>query len=103
MQIFIFQVEFLQWISFFLFVDTIFLTSLKLSLLELFLTRNGRGCFYVGFYSLCSPKAGETVYVSSACGGVVQLVGQFAKMMGCYVVGSASTEEKVFSYFSCGF
>ncbi|XP_034907219.1 NADP-dependent alkenal double bond reductase P2 [Populus alba] len=50
---------------------------------------------YVGFYSLCSPKAGETVYVSSACGGVVQLVGQFAKMMGCYVVGSASTEEKV--------
>ncbi|KAG6760019.1 hypothetical protein POTOM_036518 [Populus tomentosa] len=44
---------------------------------------------------LCSPKAGETVYVSSACGGVVQLVGQFAKMMGCYVVGSASTEEKV--------
>ncbi|KAJ6324980.1 hypothetical protein OIU76_012129 [Salix suchowensis] len=50
---------------------------------------------YVGFYNLCSPKAGETVYVSSACGGVGQLVGQFAKMMGCYVVGSASTEEKV--------
>ncbi|KAJ6432393.1 hypothetical protein OIU84_019604 [Salix udensis] len=50
---------------------------------------------YVGFYNLCSPKAGDTVYVSSACGGVGQLVGQFAKMMGCYVVGSASTEEKV--------
>ncbi|KAM1262000.1 hypothetical protein ACFX13_027885 [Malus domestica] len=28
-------------------------------------------------------------------GGVGQLVGQFAKMIGCYVVGSASTKEKV--------
>ncbi|OMO50187.1 Alcohol dehydrogenase superfamily, zinc-type [Corchorus capsularis] len=50
---------------------------------------------YVGFYNLCSPKAGETVYVSSASGGVGQLVGQFAKMMGCYVIGSAGTKLKV--------
>lgn len=50
---------------------------------------------YVGFHELCSPKEGEVVYVSSAAGGVGQLVGQFAKMMGCYVVGSASTDEKV--------
>ncbi|KAJ8762812.1 hypothetical protein K2173_022941 [Erythroxylum novogranatense] len=50
---------------------------------------------YIGFVHLCSPKAGETVYVSTASGGVGQLVGQFAKMMGCYVVGSVSTEEKV--------
>ncbi|KAB5538610.1 hypothetical protein DKX38_016143 [Salix brachista] len=57
--------------------------------------RTGGIAAYVGFYILCSPKAGDTVYVSSACGGVGQLVGQFAKMMGCYVVGSASTEEKV--------
>ncbi|XP_021289462.1 2-alkenal reductase (NADP(+)-dependent)-like [Herrania umbratica] len=50
---------------------------------------------YVGFFNLCSPKEGETVFVSTASGGVGQLVGQFAKMMGCYVVGSTSTKEKV--------
>ncbi|XWS42992.1 hypothetical protein CRYUN_Cryun16bG0062000 [Craigia yunnanensis] len=50
---------------------------------------------YVGFYNLCCPKKGESVYVSTAAGEVGQLVGQFAKMMGCYVVGSASTKEKV--------
>ncbi|KAG7555550.1 Alcohol dehydrogenase C-terminal [Arabidopsis suecica] len=50
---------------------------------------------YAGFYEVCSPKKGETVYVSAASGAVGQLVGQFAKMMGCYVVGSAGTKEKV--------
>lgn len=50
---------------------------------------------YVGFFNLCCPKKGETVFVSTAAGGVGQLVGQFAKMMGCYVVGSASTKQKV--------
>jgi 2-alkenal reductase len=50
---------------------------------------------YAGFYEVCSPKEGETVYVSAASGAVGQLVGQFAKMMGCYVVGSAGSTEKV--------
>lgn len=50
---------------------------------------------YVGFHELCSPKKGETVYVSAASGAVGQLVGQFAKLMGCYVVGSAGSKEKV--------
>ncbi|KAL7143469.1 hypothetical protein ABFS83_08G193100 [Erythranthe nasuta] len=50
---------------------------------------------YVGWNEICSPKRGESVYVSSAAGGVGHLVGQFAKMMGCYVVGSTSTNEKV--------
>ncbi|XP_065008673.1 2-alkenal reductase (NADP(+)-dependent)-like [Musa acuminata AAA Group] len=50
---------------------------------------------YVGFHEICSPKKGETVYVSAASGAVGQLVGQFAKLMGCYVVGSAGTKEKV--------
>ncbi|CAL9026842.1 unnamed protein product [Prunus brigantina] len=51
---------------------------------------------YAGFHKICYPKEGDCVYVSSASGGVGQLVGQFAKLMGCYVVvGSASTEEKV--------
>lgn len=50
---------------------------------------------YVGFYNICAPKKGEYVFVSAACGAVGQLVGQFAKMSGCYVVGSTGTHEKV--------
>lgn len=50
---------------------------------------------YVGFYEICSPKKGEYVFISSALGGVGQLVGQLAKLMGCYVVGSAGSKEKV--------
>ena len=50
---------------------------------------------YVGFYELCSPKKGEYVFVSSAFGAVGQLVGQLAKLMRCYVVGSAGSKEKV--------
>lgn len=50
---------------------------------------------YVGLYEYCSPKEGERVFISAAAGAVGQLVGQFAKLMGCYVVGSAGTKEKV--------
>ncbi|XVF65883.1 hypothetical protein PTKIN_Ptkin09bG0286700 [Pterospermum kingtungense] len=50
---------------------------------------------YAGFYEVCSPKKGEYVFVSAASGAVGQLVGQFAKLMGCYVVGSAGSKEKV--------
>ncbi|CAA7404564.1 unnamed protein product [Spirodela intermedia] len=50
---------------------------------------------YAGFYEVCSPKKGERVFVSAACGAVGQLVGQLAKLHGCYVVGSAGTKQKV--------
>ncbi|KAH9315085.1 hypothetical protein KI387_023712, partial [Taxus chinensis] len=50
---------------------------------------------YAGFFEVCSPKKGEHVFVSAASGAVGQLVGQFAKLMGCYVVGSAGSKEKV--------
>ncbi|XP_049404601.1 2-alkenal reductase (NADP(+)-dependent)-like [Solanum stenotomum] len=50
---------------------------------------------YAGFNEVCSPKKGETVFVSAASGAVGQLVGQFAKMLGCYVVGSAGNKQKV--------
>ena len=54
---------------------------------------------YVGFYELCAPKEGDRVFISAASGAVGQLVGQFAKLSGCYVVGSAGTPEKVISRF----
>ena len=61
---------------------------------------------WAGFYEICAPKKGEYVYISAASGAVGQLVGQFAKLLGCYVVGSAGTKEKVkpilllqFNYF----
>ncbi|XP_024990358.1 2-alkenal reductase (NADP(+)-dependent)-like isoform X2 [Cynara cardunculus var. scolymus] len=50
---------------------------------------------YVGFYEVCDPKKGDYVYVSAASGAVGQLVGQLAKLHGCYVVGSAGTSKKV--------
>ncbi|KAG2713617.1 hypothetical protein I3843_04G176500 [Carya illinoinensis] len=50
---------------------------------------------FAGFYEICSPKKGEYVFISAASGAVGQLVGQFAKLMGCYVVGSAGSKEKV--------
>ena len=50
---------------------------------------------YVGFYDFCAPKKGENVFISSAFGAVGQLVGQLAKLMRCYVVGSAASKEKV--------
>ncbi|KAI0508169.1 hypothetical protein KFK09_014303 [Dendrobium nobile] len=50
---------------------------------------------YIGFFEICKPKKGEYVFISAASGAVGQLVGQFAKLMGCYVVGSAGSDEKV--------
>lgn len=50
---------------------------------------------YAGFHEICKPKKGDTVFVSAASGAVGQLVGQFAKLYGCYVVGSAGSIEKV--------
>ncbi|KAB1218167.1 2-alkenal reductase (NADP(+)-dependent) [Morella rubra] len=50
---------------------------------------------YAGFYEICSPKKGENVFISAASGAVGQLVGQFAKLLGCYVVGSAGSKDKV--------
>ncbi|XP_070668728.1 uncharacterized protein [Malus domestica] len=50
---------------------------------------------YTGFLTICSPEQGERVFVSAASGAVGQLLGQFAKLLGCYVVGTAGSKEKV--------
>ncbi|OAP16045.1 hypothetical protein AXX17_AT1G59200 [Arabidopsis thaliana] len=50
---------------------------------------------YAGFNEICCPKKGDSVFVSAACGAVGQLVGQLAKLHGCYVVGSAGSKQKV--------
>lgn len=49
---------------------------------------------YAGLVVQCAPRAGETVAVSAASGGVGQVVGQIAKILGCRVVGIAGTREK---------
>lgn len=41
---------------------------------------------YIGFLEICYPEKGENVFASAASGTVGQLVGQFAKPVGCYVV-----------------
>ena len=50
---------------------------------------------YAGFYEVGKPKKGDFVFVSAASGAVGQVVGQLAKIAGCYVVGSAGSDEKV--------
>ncbi|KAF9392859.1 Prostaglandin reductase 1 [Podila verticillata] len=46
-------------------------------------------------HSLGNPKAGETIYISSAAGTLGQLTGQLAKRKGLRVIGSAGSDEKV--------
>lgn len=49
---------------------------------------------YVGMMDIGAPKAGDTVLVSGAAGGVGSIAGQLAKIAGCRVIGLASTPEK---------
>jgi NADPH-dependent curcumin reductase CurA len=50
---------------------------------------------YLGFFDICLPKPGETVFVTGAAGAVGSLVGQLAKIAGCKVIGSVGNSEKV--------
>jgi len=50
---------------------------------------------YVGLLDIGKPKQGDTVFVSAASGAVGSVVCQIAKLKGCYVVGSAGSDEKI--------
>ena len=50
---------------------------------------------YFGFLDVCEPRPGDIVVVSAASGAVGQVVGQIAKIMGCTVIGTAGSDEKI--------
>jgi len=50
---------------------------------------------YFGISEVCRPRAGDTVVVSTAAGGVGSAAGQIARREGCRVVGIAGGAEKV--------
>ncbi len=50
---------------------------------------------YVGLFKICNLREKQdTVFVSSAAGGVGSVVCQLAKIKGCQVVGSCGSDEK---------
>ena len=50
---------------------------------------------YFGLLEIGKPIVGETLVVSAASGAVGAIVGQLGKMMGCRVIGTAGTNQKV--------
>lgn len=50
---------------------------------------------WVGLKVIGACKPGEAVLVSAASGAVGSVVGQIARNLGCHVVGSAGSDEKV--------
>jgi NADPH-dependent curcumin reductase CurA len=54
--------------------------------------------------NLVGVKAGDLIYISGAGGAVGNVSGQLAKVLGCRVIGSAGSMEKVFFLWDeCGF
>ena len=50
---------------------------------------------YAGLFGVAGLQAGETVFISGAAGAVGSLAGQFARLRGATVVGSAGSPDKV--------
>lgn len=49
----------------------------------------------IGLSESARIKAGETVLITAAAGGLGHLAAQWAKLKGCRVIALTSTEEKV--------
>jgi NADPH-dependent curcumin reductase CurA len=49
---------------------------------------------YLSLFSICKPRPGETVLISSAGSSVGTLVAQMCQNIGCRTVGIVSTDEK---------
>lgn len=49
---------------------------------------------YAGLLDLGEPKAGDTLVVSAATGGVGSMVGQIGRIKGCRVIGIAGSDTK---------
>jgi len=58
---------------------------------------------YHGFFDICLPKAGDTIFVTGAAGAVGTLVGQLAKLASCTVIGSVGSQEKAKLCTSLGY
>ncbi|MCU1591690.1 MAG: yfmJ, partial [Frankiales bacterium] len=50
---------------------------------------------YAGLFDVAGLQAGETVFISGAAGAVGSLAGQFARLRGATVIGSAGSADKV--------
>ncbi len=50
---------------------------------------------WYGLTALGQPREGETVFVSAAAGAVGSVAGQVARLLGCRVIGSAGSAEKL--------
>ena len=58
---------------------------------------------WYGLTELGQPREGETVFVSAAAGAVGSVAGQIAHLLGCRVVGSAGSAEKLAWLRAVGF
>lgn len=58
---------------------------------------------YLGLSRIAKLQPGDTIFISGASSAVGQVVGQIAKKLGCTVIGSTTSDEKIEFLKSLGF